>query len=451
MEDPALFDRNEFVPPVEDAKAAEQETPGQPRLRRAQRDQIEFHTASLDDLLDESHPVRSVWQLVQELNVSPLLASIRAVEGHVGRDATDPRILLALWIYATIQGVASARGLTNLCEHHLAYRWLCGGVTVNHRLLSEFRSQRAEEFNRILIEMVASLMTAGLVTLNHVAQDGMKTRASAGSSSFRRPPTLREALKEAERQVRELERLADEDSQELTNRQRAARRRAADDKARRAAQALQKAQELQKRRDEQRLSKARREKQGEARASTTDPEAEVMKFADGGFRPGFNVQFATDVGSNIVIGVDVSAVGSDKGQALPMFEQVTAAYGRSPQAKLMDGGFTALGDIDELERRGCRVYAPVTNEQKKLQAGENPYAREKRDTVGTAAWRERMGTELGKAIYKLRSQTAEWVNARCRNHGLRNFLVRGRERCRSVALLHVITHNLLVGMKLKGA
>lgn len=451
MKDPALFDRNEFAPPVEDAKAAEPETSAQPRLRRAERDQIEFHHAALDDLIDEDHPVRSIWRLVQELDVSPLLDRIRAVEGHVGRDATDPRILLALWIFATIQGVASARALAKLCEQHLAYRWLCGGVTVNHRLLSEFRSQRAEEFNRILIEMVASLMTAGLVTLNQVAQDGMRTRASAGSSSFRRTPSLREALNAAEQQIRDLERLADEDPQELSNRQRAARRRAADDKARRAAQALQKAHELEKRRDEQRMSKARREKQGEARASTTDPEAEIMKFADGGFRPGMNVQFATDVKSNVIVGVGLNPVGSDKGQALPMFERVTADYGRSPQELLIDGGFTALDDIDELERRGCRVYAPVTNEQKKLEAGLDPYAREKRDTEGTAAWRERMGTELGKAIYKLRSQTAEWVNAQCRNHGLRSFLVRGCERCLSVTLLHALTHNLLVSVKLKGA
>jgi flagellar biosynthesis GTPase FlhF len=328
---------------------------------------------------------------------------------------------------------------------------LCGGVTVNHRLLSEFRSQRGPELNRILVQMVASLMTAGLVTLNRVAQDGMRTRASAGSSSFRRRPKLQEALKAAEQQLQELERLSEEDPQALTNRQRAARQRAAEDKARRATQAMQKAQELEQRRDEQRMAKAKREQQGEARASTTDPEAHIMKFADGGFRPGYNPQFATDVESGIIVGVDVSTSGSDKGLALPMFEQVTADYGRSPQEQLIDGGFTALDDIDELERRGCRVYAPVTNAQKKLRAGQDPYAREKRDTVGTAAWRERMGTELGKLIYKLRSQTAEWVNARCRNHGLRSFLVRGRERCLCVTLLHALTHNLLISKRLKGA
>jgi transposase len=447
MEEPSLFDRSQFVPPAEPAPA--DEPAGEPRLRRAQRDQIEFHTAALDDLLDENHPVRAIWEAVQELNVSSLLATIRAIEGRVGRDATDPRILLALWVYATIEGVASARALTKLCEYHLAYRWLCGGVTMNHRLLSEFRSHRAAEFDLILSDLVGPLIAAGVVTLKRVAQDGMRTRASAGSSSFRKHPRLQEALKEAEQQIQDLKRLSDEDPQELTNRQRAARQRAAQQRAQRIAQAMQQAKELEKRREEQRLSKERREKQDEARASTTDPEAHKMKFSDGGYRPGYNVQFATDVASGIIVGVDVSTVGSDKGLALPMFEQVVAHYGRRPDDYLIDGGFVKLSDINQLERRGCQVYAPVTNEQKKLQAGQYPYAREKRDTSQTATWRKRMGTELGKSIYKLRSQTAEWVNAQCRNHGLRNFLVRGRQRCLSVTLLHALTHNLLTGVRLK--
>lgn len=449
MDEQPLFDRSEFGPPAEEAQPVE--PTGEPRLRRAQRDQIEFHTAALDDLLDEDHPVRAIWDAVQDLNVASLLATIRAIEGHVGRNATDPRILLALWIYATVEGVGSSRALARLCEYHLAYRWLCGGVTMNHRLLSEFRSHRAEEFDRILRDMMGSLIATGIVTLKRVAQDGMRTRASAGSSSFRRLPSLQEALKDAERQIWDLKRLSDENPQEMTNRQRAARERAARERVQRIAQAIEQAKELEKRREGQRSSKEKREQQGEARASTTDPEAHKMKFPDGGCRPGYNVQFATDVSSGIIVGVDVSTVGSDKGLALPMFERLVEDYGCQPDDYLVDGGFTKLSDINHLEQRGCRVFAPVTNEQKKLQAGLDPYAREKRDTAGTATWRERMGTELGKTIYKLRSQAAEWVNAQCRNHGLRQFLVRGRERCLSVTLLHALAHNLLTGMRLKQA
>jgi transposase len=450
MEERPLFDRNDFVPSDQDAQTAAPAT-GQPRLRIAQRDQVQMQTASLDDLLDQDHPARVIWQAVCQLNLDCLLSSIRAVEGHVGRDATDPRILLALWIYATVEGVASARALTKLCEYHLAYRWLCGGVTVNHRLLSEFRSQRAEQFKRVLRDTVASLMTTGLVKLQRVAQDGMRTRADAGSSSFRSRLTLEEALKQAHKQIETLERLSEEDPEELSERQQAARRRATQTRANQIAAALNRLQELERRREKQRLSKAKREAAGPPRASTTDPDAHKMKFSDGGCRPGYNVQFATDVDSGIIAGVEVSLQGSDQGLALPMFERLQADYDRTPSDYLIDGGFVKLSDIDELETRGCRVFAPVPNEKKKLQAGDDPYVREKRDTVGTATWRARMGSELAKGIYKLRCQTAEWVNAQCRNHGLRNFLVRGRQRCLSVTLLHALTHNLLTGLRLTRA
>lgn len=442
MEERMLFDRSEFVTPATAEPPAEP-IAAQPRLRLAQRHQVQFQTASLDELLDQDHPARTVWQAVCQMDLTCLLNTVRAVEGHVGRDATDPRILLALWIYATLQAVASARALAKLCDEHLAFRWLCGGVTVNHRLLSEFRSLHADEFNVVLRDMVAALLTTGLVTMQSVAQDGLRTRASAGSSSFRSQPKLHEALQQAEQQIAALARLSQEQPEELSARQLAARQRAAEQRKAQISAALVQVQELEQRREQQRLSQTKRTQLGSARASTTDPEAHRMKFADGGYRPGYNTQFATDVGSGVIVGVDVSTQGSDQGLALPMFEQLRADYQRGPQDYLIDGGFVKLSDIDQLERAGCRVFAPVPNAKQKLAVGADPYAREKRDTNHTAAWRERMGSALAEGVYKLRCQTSEWVNAHCRNHGLRSYGVRGRRRCLSVALLHALTHNLL--------
>lgn len=423
-----------------------------PRLRQAERQQVELQWASLDQLLDPEHPARLVWEATGQMDLTSLLTPIRAVEGHVGRDATDPRILLAVWIYATLQGVASARALSKLCAEHIAYRWLCGGVTLNYHLLSDFRSRQDAALDELLTQRVAALLASGLVTMQRVAQDGMKVRASAGRSSFRRRPKLERFLAEARAQVQALKQLADEDPQELKRRQRQAKTQAAEQRVARVQEALAQLETLeqQQARGLKKQNKQKRAQAPEPRASTTDPEARTMKFANGGFRPAYNTQFATDTASGIIVGVDVTNQGSDQGLLLPMLEQLQERYQRSPQEALLDGGFVKLPDIDAAATtHQCLVYAPLPNEQKKLKAGLDPYQAEKRDTPATLAWRERMKGSAGKQLYKLRAQTAEWVNALCRNRGLRSFPVRTKRRCRAVALLYAIAHNVQQTWRLK--
>ena len=365
----------------------------------------------------------------------------------MGRDATDPRLLVALWVYATLDGVGSARELARLCEKHLAYQWLCGGVTVNHHLLADFRSQGADKWDELLTQIVGSLMAENLVTIHRVAQDGMRVRANAGSSSFRRRLRLQQCLEEARQQIEALKQQADESSAELTQRQQAARRRAAAERQQRLEEAIRQCEELQQEREENAKKSGR--KAAEARASTTDPEARKMKFADGGTRPGYNVQYATDTPSGVIVGVDVTNAGSDQGELPPMLDQVKVRCGDTPEEALVDGGFAALQAIDRAAERGCTVYAPLKDEHKQLKAGKDPYAPKKGDSKAVADWRARMGTAAAKTIYRLRSQTAEWINALCRNRGFWQMPVRGRVKCRTVATLYAIAHDLMQGVKLR--
>jgi transposase len=413
---------------------------GNPRLRVPQRDQIEMHWASLDELLEPDHPARAVWAAVCGLDLSAWLSTIKAVEGTVGRNATDPRLLVALWIYGTLEGVGSARELARLCEKHLAFQWLCGGVSVNHHLLADFRSQGGEKWDNLLTQIVGSLLAENLVSMKRVAQDGMRVRASAGKASFRRRPRLEQFLAVAREQVEALKKLADESSEDMTQRQRAARQRAAEERQQRVVDALRNCDELQQQRKE--TGKISGRKAVEARASTTDPEARAMKFSDGGYRPGYNVQFSTDTKTGIIVGVDVTNHGTDSDELPPMLEQLEERYHRQPDEALVDGGFATLDTIDAATARGCIVYAPLKEEEKQLAAGHDPYVRKKRDSAAVAAWRERMGTPAARLIYRLRCQTAEWVNALCRNRGFWQMPVRGQPKCRTVAVLYAITHNI---------
>jgi transposase len=441
-----LFSPDDLPEPPSPAQAAQSMPAGKPRLRLPIRDQMEMRTASLDDLLESDHPARVVWAAVCKLDLKSWLGEIKAVEGNVGRDATDPRLLVALWTFATLKAVGSARRLAVLCQECLPYQWLRGGVSVNYHMLSDFRSQGGEKWDELLTQIVGTLLDAGLVKMDRVAQDGMRVRASAGKSSFHRRGTLEECLEAAREQVETLKRLAEEDTADLTRRERAARERAARERQQRIEEAMRQCEELQQQREDSCGRKGR-----EARASTTDPEARVMKFPDGGYRPGYNVQFATDTESGVIVGVDVTNAGSDGEELPPMLDQLKERYGQVPPEEMVDGGFVTKKAIEYAAEHGCTVYAPIKAEEKKRAAGKDPYARQKGDSDAVAAWRSRMGTEAAKLIYRLRSQTAEWVNAQARNRGFWFMPVRGQPRCRTIALLFAIAHNLVVGQRLRAA
>ena len=387
----------------------------------------------LEGLLPADHRARLVWQFVEGLDLAELYGQIRAVEGHAGRPAIDPKILLALWLYATLEGVGSARALARLCEQHDAYRWIAGGVSVNPHTLADFRVGQVEAMDRLLTQSVAALLKVGAVTLERVAQDGMRVRASAGAASFRRKKTLKRCLREAKAQVQALRQELEADPAATERRQQAARQRAAEDRKRRVEKALAVMPEVAQK-------KPAAEREEKARVSTTDPEARVMKMADGGYRPAYNAQLATDTGSQVIVGVDVTNAGSDQGQLGEMRAQLRTRYGREPDAMLVDGGFAKLEEIEVAHGAGCVVYAPPMQPR---DASRDPYQPLPRDGPGVAEWRVRMGTEEAKAIYKERAATAECVNALARNRGLQRLPVRGRIKAKAILLWQALAQNLM--------
>lgn len=443
-----LFDR---VPDSSSRKQCESsDEVGVPRLRLPERHQVEMHFSALDQLLEPDHPARAIWSAIEGLNLKQWLKRIQSVEGGPGRSATDPRLLVAVWVYATLDGVGSARRLAKLCDlkhGQLGYRWLCGGVTLNYHTLSDFRVQQGDAWDELVTQLVASLLHAGLVTMTRVAQDGMRVEANAGKSTFRRRETLQHCLDDARKQLAALKQLIDEDPQQLSQRETAARERAARERIQRVEQAIKNCEELQERREER--SKVDCKPAKEARASTSDPDARNMKFPDGGYGPGHNVQYCTDVGSGVIVGVAVTNAGNDSQQCTPMLDQLRHRYDRIPEDILIDGGFVSRDTIDTAETRGCRVYAPVKDEEKQRLAGKDPFAKKKGDSPAVAKWRERMGTDLAKWIYRQRGQTAEWVNAQARNRGFYTMPVRGLTKCRTIAVLYALTHNILESIKLR--
>lgn len=468
--------------PLEASGAKAAMAGGRPRVRRPDRQQRMMSWDTLDERLAEDHQARLVWAYVESAELSRLYGMIRSVEGGAGREATDPRILLALWLYATLDGVGSAREIDRLCGAHDAYRWICGGVPMNYHSISDFRTGHMELLDQLLTDSVTALRHEGLVTMTRVAQDGVRVRAGAGASSFRRRGTLERCQAEASEQVRRLREELASDPAAVSRRQQAARERAARERQERLGRALKEMEELERRRsgttgggaanrDEPNARNPKRsgdgggdtggdtggdgdgkpaatKPQSEPRASTTDADAHVMKMADGGFRPAYNIQYATDTATQIITGVDAGTVGSDQGQMGPMVDQHADRYGARPGAMLVDGGFAKKSDIERVSSPECgvTVYAPV---QKARTEGQDPHARRPGDSDRIAEWRKRMGSVEGKTIYKERAATAECVNATARNRGLHQFLVRGLAKVKAVALLFALAHNLVRAVALR--
>jgi transposase len=396
----------------------------------------------LDNLLEQGHQARLVWDFCLGLDLSSLDDQIRSREGGPGRAAIEPRLCTALWLYATLEGVGSARALAWLCDHHNAFRWLVGGVSVNYHTLSDFRVEHTDFLDQVLTHSVAVLREQGLVDLNRVAHDGLRVRASAGAASFRRRQTLQEHLEEAQEQVRRLKEELDEDPGAPSRRQAKARERAARERTERLRQALARMPEMEAHKKPQ--------DQHKARVSSTDPEATVMKMADGGFRPAYNFQYTADCGSQAIVAVAVSTSGSDMGQLKPQLEQIHERFGVYPKEALADGGFAKHEDIQAIETEcdACLVYAPVPEPK---DPKTDRYAPHPGDSPEVIRWRARMGSAKGPQIYKERASTSECVNAQARNRGLVRLWVRGLEKVKAIALWFAIVQNVVCGGRLRAA
>jgi transposase len=417
-----------------------------PRIHSPDRSLVDPNPKRIDELIPPEHKARVVWTLVEDLDLTPLYDEIKSVEGHAGRPAIDPRILVALWLYATDEHIASAHELERRCIDCDPYKWICGGVSVNYHTLADFRVQHPEWLGEQVVRNIAAMRDEGLASLDKLGQDGMRVRANAGSDSFKKTEKLAELLEEAEQQWERLQNEFEQDEQ-LSPRQRAARKRAARERVERIKQAQEEVKQVAEQREKRKKGDGQT-----ARASTTDPETRKMKMADGGYRPAYNVELATDLDSLVIMGDDVVNAGTDSGQLEPMVQQIEADQEPLPVDGeiFVDGGFPSNADVESVGQRGVTVFAPVKAVEKKKQKGEDPFAPKRGDTPKVAEWRQRMGTAEAREKYKQRSKT-EFPNATCRNRGLQQFLVRGLAKVKTVVLWYVLIHNLLRMVALRAA
>jgi len=423
------------------------------RYQEADRGQLCRDMIDLESQLASDHRARIVWAFVSGLDLSALYASIGAREGEPGRPPPDPKIVLALWLYATLEGVGSARQLDRLCERDVAYRWLRGGVPMNYHGLSDFRFAHGEVLDRLLTESLTALLAEGMITPEEIALDGTKVRASAGKGSFRRADKLAALEGLARQRVAQLKAEVQNDPAAGEKRRQAAQRRGAEDIARRAAEARRTLEKLRAEKAERaKRHKKAEAKKGEARVSLTDPEARMMRFADGAVRAGYNIQLAVAPGSGIILAAQTTDRRNDAGLAGGMLEQVKQRLGLVPQRLLVDTHYATKKDIVALAEQQIAVYTPVPPDK----PNANPESQRKRawqrrrEPDAIKAWRERMADEASKAVYQRRSRI-ETVNGILKGRGLGLMRVRSITKVACVVIIQALAHNLWRAHRLRAS
>jgi transposase len=475
------------------------------RLKPIDRSQCFWDAIDVEKLIEEDHPARGIWAMVNRLDLRRLEEKIKAVEGRAGQSGLDPRLLMALWIYGYSEGVSAARELSRMCEYEPGCQWLTGMQAVNYHTLSDFRVEHKEELDEIFVQVLGLLSGEGFIEMKRITQDGTKVKAQAGADSFRREERIRLHLQLAREQV---EAMSSPESEELSQRVIQARKRANREKKQRLEEAIQQLEQMQKARAES--------ERDQVRISETDPEARVMKHADGGFAPSYNVQISTDAADGIIVGVDVTQAGNDCDQLVNAIKRVEANMGQTPEQVLVDGGYTMKNsNIEAMAERGIDLNGPVTENKNeaffkqrgipsefypdkfrydertdtltcpadKVLKRNRARPREGRieytyrasstdcracpfqdrccpnqsprmvvrreDSPALRAFRTKMETQQAQRLYRSRAQIAEFPHAWIKEKlGLRRFRLRGRQKVRTEAVWACLTYNIQQWLRL---
>jgi transposase len=404
----------------------------------------------VEGLLPQDHAARLVWAFVTQMDLAKFYAAIGSREGDAGRPAADPRVLLALWLFAAVEGVGSARELERLVARDVAYRWIAGGVPVNYHGLSDFRTRHGELLDELLTNSVTALMAEGLVTFEEVIADGTKVQAAAGKGSYGGASRMARIERIAAERMAQLKTEVDADPAASSRRRKAAALRAARELGERAAKAAAALAGLQREKDKRRKSH-RTEEDAKAgpKASLTDPQARFMRFADGSIKPGYNMQIAASR-DGLVLSVTATDRRNDTGLAGPVVDDLMARYGRRPGRLLVDSSYAAEADIVELAGDGVAVFAPVPEERADVKPGtlRRRLAKRLAEPQSLKDWRERMATSIGHDIYRRRKRI-ELVNAHFKNRGFGRLSLRGLAKAKIAGVMHAIAHNIMLANHLR--
>lgn len=473
---------------------------GEARLKAVDRSQLLLRPVVVEQLIPEEHPARAIWEFVGRLDLSRFTEQVRSVVGVAGRPAFDPQLLVSLWVYSYSRGVSSARAIERLCEHDPAYQWLTGMESISAHTLSDFRVGHSDALRELFVQTLALLNAEGLITLERVMQDGTRIRALAAPSSFRSQSRIEAYLEQARETVEALDRQTEE---ELSRQAQAARERARRERFERLESAMKQFDKLKAMKSRvERVSasdpEARVMKQPEGGSApsynvqiATDaansvivdvdvtqagsdyqqltPAVERLEqsfdrapdqmVVDGGYISTQNIVEMADRGidligpeprgksaeSNRKKSYKFRGVSADYEQSKFIFDAASQTY-LCPQGKRLhyDAKYMSKGSMHyryKASKQDCQscpakaLCCPRTRHARSIERVE--------PLPQVAAFRQKMQTEEATALYKTRSQVAEFPNLWFKaKFGLRQFRLRGIAKVRTESLWAALTYDI---------
>lgn len=438
------------------------------RFRSCSLDQPFLMAPSLQDWLPEAHLARFLAEIMEELDLQPILRQYTRKDRR-GAEGYHPVMLVRLLLYAYCMGETSSRKIEKATHEDVAFRYLAANQHPDHDTIANFRREHLQRLGELFSQGLDLCREAGLVKAGRVMLDGTKMAGNASRRKSMDHEKLQRQEDELERVVKEMLEAAEatdaaEDAQygkgkrgdelppELADRQRRLQR-LREAKAQLEKRLKQKAEQAEQEREQQKASgepasEAQKKRWSRARAAEaeskgkinlTDAESQLMKDGNrGGYVQGYNAQAAV-LDNQIIVAADVTDQAADKQQLVTMAAKVNAGLGSAPTALLADSGYFSQEAITHQSLRGIDLLVPP--DQSKPGEALKPQA-----PRGEAAekMREKLRSEAGAAEYRLRQQTIEPVFGQIKEaRGLRRFWFRGLSRVRDEWRLITLTHNLL--------
>lgn len=417
-----------------------------PRIHSANRSQLIFDVIDYETLIPPDHKARIICRFVENLDLKTFYDEIKSRDGLAGRGAFDPKVLLSLWLYATAEGIGSARLLEKLCQRDCAYRWICGGLTINYHTLSDFRSENGDKLDKLLTDIITSLVASKVMKLNTLIIDGTKIPANASRNSFKRKQKLTDLSNSIGERVKKLRAElkqnpnASNDRVELKKQQELLKMEA---KLNKALKELPKIEAVKEARKKKQKKDA---KISEPRVSITDPEARIMRFQKKTIAPAYNCQIAVEPETFIAVSVKVTNQGNDKNMLKPMIENIESRYDTRPDEVLVDSSYRDHATIIEFAEHSTptKLFSPLPEKKENIlpKSLANRKRKEAAYPEPVKEFYSRMETEAAKEAYKRRGRI-ETVNGIFHNRMLSGFRLRGMDKVKSEILMQCICHNIM--------
>jgi transposase len=436
---------------------------------------------SLHDWLPEGHLARFLLDVVSALDLSAIYTSYQEKDGR-GQAAYAPEMMVRLLLYGYARGVYSSRKIQTRTYEDVAFRYLSGDQHPDHATIAEFRKRHLEALSGLFTQALLLCSEAGLVKLGHVSIDGTKIKANASKHKAMSYKHMNETEARLKQEIDALlaaaektdaeedaqygkDRQGDELPAELQRREsrlqkigeaKAALEQEAQEKAsQQRAEAEQKLAERAE--DERRTGKKKGGRKPEppdpdgarpedtAQRNFTDPESRIMPDGanKGSFVQGYNAQIAVDSTSQVIVAAEVTQETNDKKQLLPMIALIAANLEQKPEKVSADTGYFSEANVTDEQVKDVDLYV-ATGRDKHGAAVETGSDPPPPGASPKEAMREKLRTEAGRAVYKMRKAIVEPVFGQIKEQrGFRRFSLRGKENVSREWKLVCAVSNLL--------